>query len=269
MLTVRKSKYPIFGLFCLVQICISGVVRAESMVFIPRATVGYMDYRLSTPGIPLPPSTGVSRTTPNRYKATMTSYGVGLTFFKNGFYMDNVAQTTTEGKDSLTAPALNYSENFSGIRNDISSSIGYTITDTSSVYFGYKFGKTTVEGNRGSRPIFKAAGSFIGGAYGVRFGEKSVLSLNLAVAQLHGEIDYTIIFPFFNSDLSAVTETVGFSYGFMWRSNITGNLMYSVSYDIYEYTFKDIIDRRIASYSGEFVEKMRNAKLAISYNFGL
>lgn len=273
-----KSKYPIFGLFCLVQMYGSSIARAENMVFIPRATVGYMDYRLSTPGIPFPEFPGSplpERTTPNHYKTTMRSYGIGLTLFKNGFYMDNVAQTTTKGRDSLTAPPpLNYSEDFTGIRNDISSSIGYMITDTSSAYFGYKYGKTAVKGNRDSRPVFKAAGSFIGGTYGFRIGSKSILSLNLALAQLQGEIDYTINllsppFPQLPSRLNAVTETTGFSYGLMWRSNITGNLMYSISYDIYEYTFKDIIDRKIAAYSGEFVEKMRSAKLAISYNFAL
>lgn len=223
---------------------------------VPRVSTGYMDYELKIPGAPpVFPS--------QNFSVSTYFIGTGTTIFKQGFYFDAYAQTTDKADDNSEAPGIGYYETFDGRRNDYSFSVGYTVTTRSALYFGYKNGRTGTSGNLGGTSVFRENGFFIGGTYGWQIAKKGVLSLNLALADLDGDIKFnTPALP--GLALNSVSETTGISYGIAWQSRLNDNYNYSVSLDRHAYEFKNMIDRASGALSGQIDEDMLSLKLSIS-----
>ncbi len=242
------------GFVCFIS---SGLVLAE-VSFIPRVSSGVIDYSLTTPAVPL----GGGNVFP-KYRADRTLYliGIGGTIIEDKFYMDIYAQTTTEDDNTLDTGELGYQETFDGKRDDYSISFGYAITDDASLFAGYKYGKSSTEGKGGSKSDFEEDGFFIGGTYGWLIQDFGVLSLNLAIAKLDGNIR-------FENDMlpiNGTAETIGITYGIAWKANINELLGYGVSLNYYNYVFDDLKDKRLGSIDGEIEEKMLALKVSLSY----
>lgn len=250
-----RTRYQLgAGLVCFVT---SGLALAE-VSFIPRVSTGIVEYSLTTPAVPLK-----GGGTFPKYRADRTLYliGVGGTVSKDRFYMDVYAQTTTEDDNTLNASGLGYQETFDGKRDDYSISFGYAVTDDALLYAGYKYGKSSTEGKKGSKSDFKEDGLFVGGAYGWLIKDLGVLSLNVAIAKLDGNVKFeNNLLP-----INGTAETVGVTYGVAWKANIDESLGYGVSLNYYNYVFDDLKDKRLGNVGGEIEEKMLTLRMSLSY----
>jgi hypothetical protein len=173
--------------------------------------------------------------------------------------------------------------------------LGYQLLDNLSFYAGYKQNDTSFDLN--SQTIFhmiddgsltgtpgfpinqsligdfdidyEANGPFIGGIYGFIIDDKGVLSLNLAVAFLDGDIKqngeyinprtgiYDDLF-----DMSSSGDSIGLSYGIGWRSNLTDRLGYYLTAKGYNYDFEaDNKDQP------DFRERTYQFSIGLSYSF--
>jgi hypothetical protein len=250
-----KTKYCLgTALVCFIA---SDLALAE-VSLIPRVSTGIIDYSLTTPAVPLEGGVVFPE-----YRADRTLYliGVGGTVVEDKFYMDIYAQTTSKDDNTLNASTLGYQEIFDGKRDDYSVSFGYAVTDDASLYAGYKSGKSSTKGKKGSTSDFKEDGFFIGGTYGWLIQDLGILSLNLAVARLDGNIK-------FENDLlpiNGTAETVGITYGVAWKANVNESLGYGASLSYYNYVFDGLKDKRLGNVSGEIEEKMLTLKISLSY----
>lgn len=274
MIVMRK----LFFLFVLITYIFAANNAFGRSGIVSRFSSGPMTYKLNTPGIPVefihPVSNEVvkTRSNPNAYKAEPIAVGLGLTYFKNKSYVDFSVQGTTDADTRMKAstPGLptSYEEDFSGNRFDYSLAAGYVFNRNYTAYVGFKVGRTKANGSKNSVASFEVEGAFIGNNLAWNISRKQALVFKVAVAQLHGEIDYDIEVTD-ASVLKAFTTTIGFSYGLNWRYRITDDwgLVFALTH--YRYIFDDIVDRIQGSYSGEVEEKMFNSTLSLSYNFGL
>lgn len=238
-------------------------VLAEDVSFTGRVVTGVGDYSLSIPGASAPIQGFLFPGA--EFKVNAPTLGVGFSIAKGRFYGDLFYSKFFEQSDDLNFPQFGYREEFDGDRNELAFSVGYAITDNLSVYVGYKRGKTVVDGALGSSSRFKEDGYFIGASYGWVIAEKGVLALNLAIADLDGDIDYDggplpIV-------LDASSQARGLTYGISWRSQISGGLGYVISVDHYDYNFDDLRDKRFGELSGEIEEKMTTFRIGLTYEF--
>ena len=173
--------------------------------------------------------------------------------------------------------------------------IGYQLLDNLSLYAGYKKNETSFDvdtqaidhliddgsltGTPGF-PIFftyigdfdvdtETKGPFLGGTYGFIIGDKGVLSLNLAVAFLEGDINQSgnVVDPrtgvpddIFDMDSSG--DSIGLSYGIGWQSTLTDRLGYFLSFKGYNYDFE-----ADDSNQSDFKETTYQFSIGLSYSF--
>lgn len=173
-----KNSYH--SMMALAIACTSPVVNAEDLLFSPRLTTGYMDYKLEVPS-PLP---GIVPS--QKFKFNAALIGAGATLSWNRLYLDAYGQISSNSSDDLNLPIVNYNEKFDGDVTDYSLAAGVAITDNFSIYVGYKYNKLDASGSRGSISSFKADGYFLGASYGWVIQDSGVLALNLAIADLDG-----------------------------------------------------------------------------------
>ncbi len=247
------------SIITLAIIGVSPFAIAEDLSFIPRLTTGYMDYKLETPS-PLP---GIVPS--QKFEFSSVLIGAGATLSWNRLYLDAYGQIAPNGSDDLSLPALNYNENFDGDVKDYSLAAGVTITDNFSIYVGYKYNKLDAPSNRGSESSFKADGYFLGASYGWVIQDSGVLALNLAVADLDGTIRFQV--PGLPIDFDQTSNAQGLSYGISWRSTINKNWGYSIALDGYQYTFKDIVDKKLGAFPGEINQDIFTVRVSVSYLF--
>lgn len=240
-------------------LCCTNITHAsddENTTIITRLSTGYLEYNLTLPGVPPIPFQHLDD----------SSYllGIGATIFNERFYFDIYGQTSGDLSDVVNAPSVGYLETFEGKRTNISFSTGYSITNQSALYVGYKDGKSDNNGNLGGVYEFKENGFFIGGTYGWQVSAKGVISLNAAFAELEGDAKFnTPAVPSYAT--SIVGKATGLSYGIAWRSKLNNQYGYSLSLDHQSYEFKDMIDRALGSVPGTVIEDMLTLKLSISY----
>ncbi|HOW76092.1 MAG TPA: hypothetical protein P5102_13095 [Candidatus Competibacteraceae bacterium] len=237
--------------------CTSPVVNAEDLVFSPRLTTGYMNYQLKQPAFDIFPAAS--------FEANAPVIGVGTTLYWNRLYLDVYGQISAEASDTSSIPILGYEEEFTGDRRDFSLALGYSITDNLSFYAGYKYGKTDTSGSIGGQAKFKEDGYFLGASYGWVIQDKGVISLNIAVANLDGDLGY--LTPAIGFASNQTSETQGLSYGISWKSTFDKNWGYTIALDGYQYKFKDLVDERLGAVPGEISEDMLTARVSISYLF--
>ena len=173
--------------------------------------------------------------------------------------------------------------------------IGYQLLNNLSFYAGYKQNDTNFDlysqsymhmiddGSLTGTPGFpitqnlvgdfyidyNSKGPFLGGVYGFIFEDKGVLSLNLAVAFLEGELvqsgnyfDPRTGAPDYLFDMNSSGSSIGLSYGIGWRSTLTDGVGYYISVKGYNYNFDaDEIDQP------DFRESTYQFSLGLSYNF--
>jgi hypothetical protein len=252
-----KNSYR--SMMALAIACASPVVNAEDLVFSPRLTTGYMDYKLEVPS-PLP---GIVPSQQFKFNAALI--GAGATLSWNRLYLDAYGQISANASDDLNLPIVNYNEKFDGDVTDYSLAAGVAITDNFSIYVGYKYNKLDASGNRGSVSSFKADGYFLGASYGWVIQDSGVLALNLAIADLDGNTYFKV--PNLPIDLDATSDAQGLSYGISWRSTINKNWGYSIALDGYQYNFTDIVDKRVGAQPGEINQDIFTLRVSISYLF--
>ena len=138
-------------------------------------------------------------------------------------------------------------------REDSGLTLGYSFANSLSVFGGYLDGVTTVliPGNYGAiqdpNPLnheperfngvfdFAMAGPFIGVGYAVPLGQKATLSLNIAYANMDGELLF---------DLGPAVEkidgdTTGFSYGISVSGPLADSMAYRIGIKANRYKFED------------------------------
>ena len=94
---------------------------------------------------------------------------------------------------------------------------------------------------------YKAHGPFLGGTYGFIINGKGILSLNLAVAYLKGDLTQSGTFMDTRTgdpneeilDLDSSGDSVGISYGIGWSGNISESIGYSFAFSGYNYNFEN------------------------------
>ncbi len=233
---------------------------ASEMSFTPRASISFASYDFSQSERPnaLAPTTINNNDFPEvKFDVTFKILGVGGTFFKDGYYLDLLFQKSLDEEDSFTLedpllPGGSFSETFEGDREDSSITFGKKVLDNrAGIYLGYKAGKSQASGNQGQDLSFKEKGFFIGSNYSWPVRDKGVLSINVAFADLDGDLKEDVSNPAFASpavlaaplDIDATSNAKGLSYGISWSARINESLSYSIGIDSKSYTFEDVKDK--------------------------
>jgi hypothetical protein len=273
------------GLMLLFFLILSGPLFADELKFIPRASLGVVSYDFTQSARPnaLAP-TGINNNEfPEvNFAVTFKMLGVGGTFLKNGYYFDVSYQKSLEEEDSFTLedPALPggvFTETFKGDREDYSVTFGKKLLENRlGLYAGYKAGTSQATGDQGQVLSFEEDGLFIGVNYGWQIGDKGVLSVNLAYADLEGDLKEDVNNPAFASpevlavplDTDASSDAQGLSYGLSWSSRLTQKLSYSVALDAKKYTFDKVEDVNPNTIpSDEFEEEFIGVTFSVFYLF--
>lgn len=259
--------------------------RADEMTFTPRASLSIASYEFSQtsrPGALAPTGINNNDFPEVKFDVTFKILGVGATFFKNGYYFDLALQKSLEEEDSFTLndpglPGGSFNENFKGDREDSSMTLGRKILDNrAAIYIGYKTGKSEADGNQGQHLSFEEDGFFIGANYSWVIPDSGVISVNLAFADLDGELTEDVTNPAFESpavlnvplDINASSDAQGLSYGISWSSRLSNSLSYTIGIDARSYTFDNIVDSNPATItSAEFEETFISTSASLFFLF--
>lgn len=258
-------------------------VIADKLTFTPRASLSIASYEFTQTARPgALASTGINNDDfPEvKFDVTFKILGVGGTFFKNGYYFDLALQKSLEEEDSFTLidpglPGGSFNETFKGDREDTSITLGRKILDNrGAIYLGYKTGKSEADGNQGQHLSFEEDGLFIGANYSWVIPGSGVFSVNLAFANLDGDLTEEVTNPAFASpavldnplDTNATSDAQGLSYGISWSSRLSDGLSYSIGLDARSYTFDNVTDVNPATIpSSEFEETFINASFSLFF----
>ena len=304
----RKKVDSVLFIVFVLFICIGGVFPKKTKAdtglrFQPRADVNWLDYKLE-----LKPSAALANLN-LILSDSVPAASIGATFFYNKFYLDLSYLHTAKGYSGISSGTFLEVDPQYGLPLDADTTIvgsceyyhwnyaitvGYQLLDNFTLYAGYKNNNTKFDakaqsifhmiddgtfGNPGLLVIssldgnfdikYEANGPFVGCTYGFIIGDKGVLSLNLAVAYLNGDItqsgkyiDPRTGFSDDVFDLGTSGDSIGLSYSIGWRSNLTEKLGYYLSIKGYNYNFNaDQSDR------SDFQELTYQFSLGLSYNF--
>lgn len=240
---------------------------AEELSFIPRTWMGVLDYSFnqSPRRGALPDGSDFPKV---EFDATLLIAGIGLTTAYDRFYLDLSYQDSSEEEDSFSG--ANYVEKFNGERRDYSVTLGMRILNNrSNVYIGYKNGKTSGRGEAGTQLTFEESGIFIGASYGWVIAHKGFLVINLAYADLDGNLK-EVPGPRYPPGLhmDADSDAEGLSYGISWSGQLAENTGYSIALDANQYDFKNLSDSSATKPLPNRVEEtMYTGKISITYRF--
>lgn len=201
-------------------------------------------------------------------------FGLGVTFAIGRLYFDGYFQTTGSGSDSAdfanaglqesgttTAVALDNDYDFK--EQEIAFTVGYSITDTASIFAGYLNSSTDFDTkgtgisqnftNETTDPVllnstqtFDYNGLFVGAnqlypianAAGENLG---IVSIKLSATLLSAESELAV------ENVDKVRnfkgDAVGFNVGVTWAGKLTSRLNYNLTFDSYQYNFEaDSVD---------------------------
>lgn len=275
-----KSGLLVFAIFVL-----SGPLSADELKFVPRASLAVVSYDFTQsprPNALAPTGINNNEFPEVNFEVTFKMFGVGGTILKNGYYFDVSYQKSLNEEDSFTLedsalPGGVFTETFEGDREDYAVTFGKKFLDNSlGLYGGYKSGTSEASGNQGQVLSFKEDGFFVGANYGWRIANKGVLSVNLAYADLDGDLIEDVNNPAFASpavlavplDTDASSDAQGLSYGLSWSSRLTEKLSYSLALDAKKYTFDNVKDKNPnAIPSDEFEEEFVGVTASLFYLF--
>lgn len=260
----------------------SATAHAEEISFTPRASLSLSSYEFtqsSRPNALAPTGINGNDFPEVKFDVTFKILGVGGTFSKDGYYFDLSYQKSLDEEDSFTLedpliPGGSFTETFEGDREDITITFGRKILDNRvGIYAGYKTGKSEASGDQGQHLKFEEKGFFIGTNYAWTIGDKGVLSVNLAIADLDGDLTEDVTNPLFDSvtvplTINASSDAQGLSYGLSWSSRLSDNLSYSLSLDAKSYTFDNVTDSNPQTItSDEFKEEFITTTFALYFQF--
>ena len=240
---------------------------AEEINFFPRAWTGISDYHFKQG-----PRKGAlpdgSDFPAVHFDATLYLAGIGLTSVYKQSYLDLSYQDTSEDHDTFSG--ADFYEKFTGDRRDYSATLGMKVLDNrGSVYIGYKNGKTTGKGHKGTKLTFTEDGFFIGASYGWVIANKGLLAINTAYAELDGNLK-EVPGPIYPRSLGmdADSTTNGLSYGLSWTSRISDKWSYSIALDANDYEFNSLKDSSTNTPLPDQIEEtIHSAKIALYYQF--
>ena len=273
------------ALLFLAMLVLSGPSFADDMKFVPRASLAMVAYDFTQsprPNALAPTGINNNEFPEVNFNVTFKMLGVGGTFLMNGYYFDVSYQKSLEEEDTFTLedPALPggvFMETFKGDREDYAITFGKKFLDNSlGLYGGYKAGTSQATGNQGQVLSFEEDGFFVGANYGWRIGDKGVLSINLAYADLDGDLKEDVNNPAFASpavlavplDTDATSDAQGLSYGLSWSSRLSDNVGYSIALDAKKYTFDNVQDVDPSTIpSDEFEEEFVGVTASLFYLF--
>ena len=273
------------GLLFLVMLTLSGPLLADELKFVPRGSIAVVSYDfVQSPRPDALAPTGINNNEfPEvNFNVTFKMLGVGGTILRNGYYLDVSYQKSLQEEDSFTLedpvlPGGVFTETFEGDREDYAVTFGKKFLDNSlGLYAGYKGGTSEASGNQGQVLSFKEHGFFVGANYGWRIGDSGVLSVNLAYADLDGDLVEDVNNPAFASpavlaiplDTDASSDAQGLSYGLSWSSRLTEKLSFSLALDAKKYTFDNVQDKNpIAIPSDEFEEEFVGITASVFFLF--
>lgn len=266
-MNIKRLKKLLLLIFILSMPIIPQSSLATEINFIPRVWVGLSDYEFkqSPRSNTLPDGSDFPEI---KFNATFLMAGIGLTGTYDRFYLDFSYQDSSEEKDSFSG--ANFYEKFKGDRRDYSTTLGMKILDNQgSLYVGYKNGKTSGKGNKGTHLTFKEYGFFIGANYGWIIADSGLLAFNIAYADLDGNLKETpgSVYPP-GLGMDADSETTGLSYGISWTSRITEKLGYSIALDTQNYDFNHLKDHSTNKPLPKKIEEtLHTGKISIFYRF--
>lgn len=272
---------PVLLGFCILA---SNPASADEMTFTPRASLTIASYEFTQtprPGALAPTNINDNDFPEVKFGVTFKILGIGGTFIGRGFYLDLAVQKSLDEEDdfSLTDPNLplpdnTFTETFKGDRQDSSITLGRKFMDNrAALYVGYKTGKSEASGNQGQHLSFEEKGYFIGANYAWLIGNKGALSINLAYADLDGDLVEQVTNPAFDGltvplDTNATSNAQGLSYGIAWSARLSQTISYALSIDARSYTFEDVRDSNPdAIPSNEFKEEFLSASFSLYYQF--
>lgn len=282
------SKLAVAGLIVsTISVISTPVLSAKDLTFTPRASVSLASYEFTQSARPnaLAP-TGINNNDfPEvKFDVTFKILGVGGTFIKDGMYLDIALQKSLDEEDSFSLSDANldpntpgvetFTETFEGDREDMSITLGKRFFENrAAFYVGYKTGKSEASGNQGQHLKFEEEGYFIGANYAWIFQGKGALSVNLAFADLDGDLVEDVTNPAFDSltvplDTNASSDAQGLSYGITWSARLSDDLSYSLGVDAKSYTFDDVTDNNPnAIPSDEFEETFVSITYSLFFLF--
>ncbi len=286
------------------------VSNALDLTLEPRFQAGVMDYKFEQKPISITDEETGDTVKDHGFKLVDALFfvGGGATLFADRFFVDLYVQKAFSGSDRATNryddPALGERVNiptFDGIvdvdfdREEYSVSIGYAVGSQWVLFTGYRVAQTNYNGTltvnaegatNDNRPViiaarseydsdFKQDGLFVGGAYAFSISERSVISLNAALAALDGKLERDSKISNSSSvdgkpvsvepelEKSAFDgDTVGLNLGVAWKGSIFGKLGYSFGVNGYRYNF-DAKNVGIADIS----ESVLRFSAGLSYQF--
>ncbi len=281
-------KYPqnrrfsaLFALTLLPAISLIAASAQAEVSFTPRATLAFSSYSFTQTERPgaLPANINGGTFPEVKFDVVFQILGIGGTFFMDDYYLDIAASKSADEEDSFEFAPMNFKETFKGDRTDTSITLGRKILDSrGAVYIGYKTGKSQADGDQGQSLSFEEKGFFIGGNYSWPVLKSSVITVNVAYAQLDGDLTEEVTNPGFISitqsnglpplDINASSDATGLSYSLGFASRLTDNLSYSVAYEIKSYTFDSVKDSDpTVITSEEFEETFKGLNLSLFFQF--
>jgi hypothetical protein len=238
------------------------LVEAQNFMVLPRVTTGIMHYEYKS-GVE-----GQTSIVQDKVKLDeeLPFLGVGATLVYDRFAVDAYYQITNtmDIDDNGTFPVgiseVSYTRNTELERQDFAVSLGYSLNNSWSLSFGYKYGDTTYDwtdreqdGNGGNigtalkENNFVAKGPFLGVGYNLTLW-KGILAFNVAAALLDGEIttnrshqqgDSSEVKLLSRERKEQVTaNAMGLTLGVNWIQPITERLSYSILLQGFKYDFE-------------------------------
>ncbi|MCP5420252.1 MAG: hypothetical protein H6969_07170 [Gammaproteobacteria bacterium] len=313
----RKIVTPFASSLSVAALLAPSLAGAVDFAFQPRLEGGFMYYEFESQPATLTvfDNNGLVASSSSvsgfKFNDVMPMLGAGFTVFADRFFFDISGQKAFNGSDSddfnsfifgtgnSLIPVLDTSLNLDADfdRYEYAISAGYAVTDSWSVFAGYKYAKSKFDVDRVGtidlfQPVgptlatysdefefaFKQDGPFIGTTYGWQINQgamKGLLSANIAVAFLDGEIKDQKVknavaeldgvqVPFEDQSISPFKgDTVGFTFGVGWKGfTPVEGLTYSLGINGYQYDFS--ADEKGVS---DVKETQINFRAGISYTF--
>lgn len=248
---------------CVLNLACVELSMAKGVTLIPRITTAYTDYTLTIPGIQFGPLAFPESVN----EVDFYMLGIGGSLIYDQFFIDIYAkQNVNSVSQRVAIPELGFFETFDVDRQALSMTVGIKVFDATRVYVGYLNAQVSSEGALNSSLDFNNDGFFAGIAHSWVM-QHGVLSINVAGAQLDGELQTeTFGNPLIGVD--ARSDTVGVRLGLSWSGRLSKNLGYALTLDGHQYTFENVIDKRLGELDS-VEEEAYSVGLSMSYRFAL
>ncbi|MCK5877627.1 MAG: hypothetical protein KAG43_08325 [Candidatus Marithrix sp.] len=193
-------------------------------------------------------------------KGNIYSIGGGLTGIYKDFYIDLFSERNINTNEESIINGLRDTVEFE--RTDFTTTFGYAVNKSMSVFTGYKYGKSTLteldfSPFYGAKTSLEGKGIFIGAGSGWRVEDWGTFSFSAAYAKLQASYD--------SFDLGLTKgDADGTSLSMKWKNAVTiiPNLYYQLAIIRHEYYYEDF--KRI---NFDISEQILSYHFGISYQF--